>query len=102
VLKILSHCENKTTLDLGVMEIERLCPKFNGLTTKKIEMWRVNEGKLINKRGPKVIHEFEQDIWAKLIICKLENIEKETESGVVMCIDLILKPEALKRGEEDA
>ena len=43
VLKILSHCESKDTLELGVKEIERLCPKLNGLTTRKIEMWRVNE-----------------------------------------------------------
>jgi len=46
VLKILSHCDSSATLDLGVMEIERLYPKFNGLTTRKIEMmWRLNEGK---------------------------------------------------------
>jgi len=38
VLKILSHCESKDTLELGVKEIERLCPKLNGLTTRKIEM----------------------------------------------------------------
>jgi len=43
VLKILSHCESKDTLELGAKEIERLCPKLNGLTTRKIEMWRVNE-----------------------------------------------------------
>lgn len=28
------------------------------------------------------MYEFEQDVWAKLIICQLENIEKETESGI--------------------
>mmetsp|Transcript_17979 Transcript_17979/g.24645 ORF Transcript_17979/g.24645 Transcript_17979/m.24645 type:complete len:120 (+) Transcript_17979:328-687(+) len=62
VLNILSHCITKESLDLGVLEIERLCPAFNGLTTRKIEMWRVNEGRIANKRGPKVAKEFEQDV----------------------------------------
>jgi len=56
--------------------------RYHTITAKKLREWtdkheRIKNGKVDEKRGRKVILEFENDIWAQLLLCAIEMKEED-------------------------
>ena len=66
--------------------------RYLSITAKKLGEWtdrheRIKNGKLDEKRGEKVIVEFENDIRAELLLCAIEM--KEEEGKIIETVEVL-------------
>lgn len=94
ILSSLQFCRTNDQLDEGINELKNskrgICTT---ITPKQIKYWR--KAKVKNKRGRKINHQFENDIWYNLMICAIvestsaANIYVEILHSIAHSYDII-------------
>jgi hypothetical protein len=90
LVESLADCKTQKEIQDGLKHLQSImAPKdsrYNTINYQKLKRWtqkqeRIKNGKHDGKRGKKVIVEFENDIWAELLLCAIQM--KEDEDGKI-------------------
>ena len=90
VVESFADCKTREEKEVGLNHLKSImAPKdsrYNTINYQKLKRWtqkqeRIKNGKHDGKRGKKVIVEFENDIWAELLLCAIQM--KEDEDGKI-------------------
>ena len=113
VVESFADCKTREEKEVGLNHLKSImAPKdsrYNTIDYPKLTRWikkheRVKNGKVDEKRGKKVIVEFENDIWAELLLCAIqmkEDEEGKIEESVEVLFNVCYSYSIIRQAAED-